>query len=374
MALIGILLMHGFSCCTRALYVSMTSEGHFYLQPPGSQITLECNFHADEYDLFLFPVTWKKQQLTEECQVNVMSSINEPFFSTGKMEVSYSSHLSRYRFSLSIFDLQVNDSANYSCEIRDSRAQVLSKITHQVFVTAPISSLNFSITSLNRTHSFLKGISNSLYREPVVLVEDVPATISCLSKGGYPTPHLGIQLNRSKTLHSLMSTARRLTNLTGNECFRVIKIASEIRVHKFIPSFKDDEAFVNCSANVPGLSSEVYLFQISVNFPPKISCQSSGGYVGERNSHLFCEVFSKPRHTDLYWILDPFNHTIIRQEKEFQEYWAVTKEKGKGRLEALLFIRKVKGESFRSYILVVENPISLARKSVDFYQIHVCDK
>ena len=81
----------------------MTSDGHVYLQPPGSQITLECNFHADEYDLFLFPVTWKKQQLTEECQVNVMSSINEPFFSAGKVEVSYSSHSSRYRFSLTIF-------------------------------------------------------------------------------------------------------------------------------------------------------------------------------------------------------------------------------------------------------------------------------
>ena len=29
-------------------------------------------------------------------------------------------------------------------------------------------------------------------------MEDVPATISCLSKGGYPAPHLGIQVRNNE--------------------------------------------------------------------------------------------------------------------------------------------------------------------------------
>jgi len=51
------------------LFVAMISEGHVYVLNRGDSVSLECNFHADQYDLFDYPVLWRKTQQAEESQV-----------------------------------------------------------------------------------------------------------------------------------------------------------------------------------------------------------------------------------------------------------------------------------------------------------------
>lgn len=80
----------------------MISEGHVYLLNPGETVSLECNFHADEYDLFEYPVLWRKTQHGEETQVNIMGTIMDPFLLSSRFEVAFSSTASRYRLVLTI--------------------------------------------------------------------------------------------------------------------------------------------------------------------------------------------------------------------------------------------------------------------------------
>ena len=80
----------------------MISEGHVYVLNRGESVSLECNFHADQYDLFDYPVLWRKVQHDEETQVNIMGTINEPFVLSNRFEVAFASTASRYRLVLTI--------------------------------------------------------------------------------------------------------------------------------------------------------------------------------------------------------------------------------------------------------------------------------
>ena len=55
-----------------------------------------------DYSLFDFPLLWRKTQLGEEAQVNVMGSINEPFLATGRFEATFSAAPPRYTLTLTI--------------------------------------------------------------------------------------------------------------------------------------------------------------------------------------------------------------------------------------------------------------------------------
>lgn len=82
--------------------MAMISEGQVYLLNPGETASLECNFHADEYDLFEYPVLWRKSQQGEVSQVNVMGTVMDPFLVSGRFEVTFTSTVSRYRLVLTI--------------------------------------------------------------------------------------------------------------------------------------------------------------------------------------------------------------------------------------------------------------------------------
>jgi len=49
----------------------MISESQFYIVNQGDTIVLECNFHADQYQMFDHPVLWRKEQLDEDFQVRI---------------------------------------------------------------------------------------------------------------------------------------------------------------------------------------------------------------------------------------------------------------------------------------------------------------
>jgi len=88
-------------CCT-GLFVALISEGHMYVVEPGETVSLECNFHADQYDLFEYPVLWRKTQHLEDSQVNVMGTLMEPFSQRHRFEVTFDAFDSRYRLMLHI--------------------------------------------------------------------------------------------------------------------------------------------------------------------------------------------------------------------------------------------------------------------------------
>ena len=90
------------------LFVALISEGHVYVTEPGDTVSLECNFHADHYDSFEYPVLWRKAQHLENSQVNVMGTLMEPFSQRNRFQVTFHAFDSRYRLMLHIHGRSVH--------------------------------------------------------------------------------------------------------------------------------------------------------------------------------------------------------------------------------------------------------------------------
>jgi hypothetical protein len=87
---------------TRVDDVLLLSDTQFHVADTGDTLRLECAFRSEAYNLFDYPVIWRKQQLNEWTQINVMGSLNKPFVSTDRFEVTFSSAPPRYMFELTI--------------------------------------------------------------------------------------------------------------------------------------------------------------------------------------------------------------------------------------------------------------------------------
>lgn len=48
----------------------MLSEGQVHVMNAGDSVVLDCSFHADAYNLFDYPVLWRKTQRDEETQAS----------------------------------------------------------------------------------------------------------------------------------------------------------------------------------------------------------------------------------------------------------------------------------------------------------------
>lgn len=69
--------------------VSVITESQVYVLDGGDSLELECFFQADLYNMFDYPLLWRKVQRTEETQVNIMGNINQPFLATGRYDVDF---------------------------------------------------------------------------------------------------------------------------------------------------------------------------------------------------------------------------------------------------------------------------------------------
>jgi len=67
----------------------MLSDTEVAVVDVGADVTLPCSFHADSYSMFEHPVLWRKDQLHESSQINILGSINDPFIGTGRYEVTF---------------------------------------------------------------------------------------------------------------------------------------------------------------------------------------------------------------------------------------------------------------------------------------------
>lgn len=80
----------------------MMTEGQVHILNEGEALVLECNFHADYYNLFEYPVVWRKVQRGEETTMNMMGNINEPFAASNRFEAAFTAQDPRYKFELTI--------------------------------------------------------------------------------------------------------------------------------------------------------------------------------------------------------------------------------------------------------------------------------
>jgi len=93
---------------TKTHGMTLLSDAQFHVVDEGGSTRLECAFRCSAYTLFDYPVIWRKQQLSEWTQVNVMGSLNKPFVSTDRFEVTFSNVSSRYLFQLNIVGQSVH--------------------------------------------------------------------------------------------------------------------------------------------------------------------------------------------------------------------------------------------------------------------------
>jgi len=83
--------------------VTMLTQHHVLILDAGDSTVLECSFKSSRYNMFDYPVIWRKQQLHEWTQINVMGSVNEPFVSSSnRFELSFTATPPYYLIQLSI--------------------------------------------------------------------------------------------------------------------------------------------------------------------------------------------------------------------------------------------------------------------------------
>ena len=83
----------------------MMTKGEVYVINPGETITLGCEYNvagSSNYNLFDYPVLWRKYQLSESMLVNIMVNIKKPYEGEKRFEVQFSDSSPRYRLEISI--------------------------------------------------------------------------------------------------------------------------------------------------------------------------------------------------------------------------------------------------------------------------------
>jgi len=96
--------------------VTMLSDTQFHVADTGESLKLDCVFRSESYNLFDYPVIWRKEQLDEWSQINVMGSLNKPFVSTDRFEVTFTAASPRYTFQLAISGW-FNDRYFWRCQL-----------------------------------------------------------------------------------------------------------------------------------------------------------------------------------------------------------------------------------------------------------------
>jgi hypothetical protein len=65
-----------------SVFLSMWTQGQVHVLNTGQSVELDCEFYAEDFNMFNNPVIWKKFQRQEQADVNIMGNILPPFFVT----------------------------------------------------------------------------------------------------------------------------------------------------------------------------------------------------------------------------------------------------------------------------------------------------
>lgn len=97
-------------CVFSVNLLTILSKERSYAVSRGEALCLKCSFQAETYNLFDYPVLWRKTQQHEEVQVNIMGNVNEPFMNKNRFEVSFVSEAPKYHLELTITGKTTSDS------------------------------------------------------------------------------------------------------------------------------------------------------------------------------------------------------------------------------------------------------------------------
>ena len=83
-----------------------TADGSKLLRHSGSDVTLQCDFRMRRFHPFANPLVWRKSQWlidsVEWSTINVMGVLQEPFWSTGRFDISFDQQPPIYHLALKI--------------------------------------------------------------------------------------------------------------------------------------------------------------------------------------------------------------------------------------------------------------------------------
>ena len=88
-------------CFPASLFSMLTRDQALDLDP-GDDVSLQCQFYMDRFNLFYNPILWRKVQYEETHELNIMGNIKEPFDGAEKFKVSFNPLPPRYMLGLSI--------------------------------------------------------------------------------------------------------------------------------------------------------------------------------------------------------------------------------------------------------------------------------
>lgn len=341
--------------------LTMLSDGQRHVLNSGQSVFLECSFRADDYNLFDYPVIWKKQQHDETVQMNVMGSLNEPFVSNNRFEVSFNAKTApRYLFELNVIDIVHEDSGNYTCEIRGPHSVLLGHVTHQLFVRAHVEKIRL----LDDNASENEDDDDDAFPTAFHLVENHPSRIRCISLGGYPPPRMELYIGHREVTYEF--TFRNNVTLSGPRGIRTMTYRTERSANNYLPRADDNDQLMRCIALVPGLNPVIEITTLDVDFSPKILCRLSAAFLWQKDVTLRCEVRSKPPTSGLFWLID--NETAIREGETVNNFDVHVRDRLDGSSETLLNLQRVQKANFRRYTVVAENSVGIASKDVDLIQ------
>jgi len=100
--------------CAAVTFVHLLSRDQQFVVDVSTDVTLECEFYTDDFNLFDNPILWRKTQLAEHTQMNMMGNLLEPFASTSRFRVAFVPQPPRYVLTLFISGVFLaTDSADY---------------------------------------------------------------------------------------------------------------------------------------------------------------------------------------------------------------------------------------------------------------------
>lgn len=87
----------------------LLTRGQQLIVNTDESVQLECEFYTDDFNLFDNPILWRKTQLHETTQMNMMGNLMEPYSSAGRFRVSFIQQPPRYVLGLSINGMKLRE-------------------------------------------------------------------------------------------------------------------------------------------------------------------------------------------------------------------------------------------------------------------------
>jgi hypothetical protein len=365
---------------------TMYTQGLVYVLNSGQTIQLDCEFWTVNFTHFHNPVVWRKFQRDEQTQMNVLGAILPPFVQTDRFNVTFTTvqmlqqqqqHPVRYRLRLSIANLSLEDSGNYTCEVQGRGSVVKATVTHYIFVRASVQNVYFRFGEVALPVSVPAaaddddgdgddGNDRRLLPVPppplMTFVEGQPTPVGCGSVGGYPPPDTVIRLDSSEDVTDRFRLSN-IATLRGQKGLRLMVYETVRMCDDCVMTSLDDGRSLVCVVTVPGMKSVVAIATVVVHYAPIADCRMAAAQPGERNVHLDCKVKARPPLTALFWVID-VNGTTVSDGEVVSEYWTLVKDVGDGEVECQLYMRRAELSHFRWYTLIAENNIAVTTHRV----------